>query len=444
LASILRQLFQAGSDPRYREERARLDLWRARILSGYCAVLYPSFWLLDLVVYPERARLFGLMRAGVVALAVPLLMTTYMPPRPWIAPAARALAVIATTAVGYMCAATEGFRSNYVIGVIICLMAISTIELFHMAQLLAVHGGVLVSYAGMNTWLAPHPATPDVVSSLAFLSGASCFCVVASGLLEYQRQRLFEAQALLGVRNGELERANQHQREFLRTITHELRTPLNATLGFVDLIRESEAQLSAANLRRLERIAGGSRRLLQIINDILDLSKIEAGRLATKSAPFNVFELLDEVGQLTRGLLHHRDVEVVVEAPLDLILQSDEARVRQILINLAGNAAKFTPSGRITLRATATEEGGVEMAVIDTGVGIPDAQHARVFEAFTQTAEGASKGGTGLGLNIVSRLMGLLGGVVGMRSEVDRGTTFTLRFPKTFQRGSDGRRSYRG
>jgi signal transduction histidine kinase len=273
---ILRQLFQAGSDPRYREERVRLDVWRARILSGYCAVLYPSFWFLDLVVYPERARLFGLMRAGVVALAVPLLIVTYMAPRPWIAPAARMLAVMATTAVGYMCAATEGFRSNYVIGVIICLMAISTIELFHMAQLLAVHGGVLVSYAGMNRWLAPHPATPDVVSSLAFLSGASCFCIVASGLLEYQRHRLFEAQALLGVRNGELERANQHQREFLRTITHELRTPLNATLGFVDLIRESEAQLSTANLRRLERISGGSRRLLQIINDILDLSKIEA------------------------------------------------------------------------------------------------------------------------------------------------------------------------
>src|SRR5262249_43227488 len=162
----------------------------------------------------------------------------------------------------------------------------------------------------------------------------------------------------------------------------------------------------------------------RLINDILDLSRLEAGRIEARPARFAVPHVLDDVAIETRALLGSKRVDVKVECEAD-VLASDELRVRQILLNLAGNAAKFTDEGRITLTANPSN-GGVVFAVEDTGLGIPDSAQAAIFEAFVQAHSGTHPGGTGLGLNIVRQLTWLLRGEVTFASRPGKGSVFRV------------------
>ena len=228
------------------------------------------------------------------------------------------------------------------------------------------------------------------------------------------------------------ENANRAKSEFLAKMSHELRTPLNAIIGFSQvLLRNRAGNLTAEDLTYLSRIAQNGRHLLELINDVLDLSKVEAGRLQPVLAPVQLDELVNEVLAQVGARVVRASVSLVAEMPKVLaVIQSDGMMLRQVLINLVGNAAKFTEEGRVVVRVSAHPETNVprRIEVEDTGIGIPPDRLQAIFESFQQADNSTSRryGGTGLGLAISRSLLELLGYRIEVRSEVGRGSTFTV------------------
>nr|WP_276570144.1 response regulator [Thiocystis violacea] len=227
----------------------------------------------------------------------------------------------------------------------------------------------------------------------------------------------------------EAERANQAKSLFLANMSHEIRTPMNAILGFSHLLGREITH--PGQLDRLAKIDGAAKHLLAVINDILDLSKIEAGKLTLRTVDFSPSALLDQVGSLIADRLQAKGLAFAVESDrLPPLLHGDATRLRQALINYLGNAVKFTDRGRILLLARLLEETAedllISFEVRDTGVGIADEALGRLFTAFEQ-ADGSSVrryGGTGLGLAITRRIAELMGGEAGVESEPGVGSRF--------------------
>jgi len=414
---------EPSADPAYLSAQTVMGQKRGLIMLGYVGLAYPSFFALDLFVYPERALEFGAMRGlhAVLGLGGLLLSRRVLGPTATLR-LAQAGAVSATTCVAAMCAVTEGFGSLYVVGMLICFLAISTIEVFRPAQLL----GVLVAISATYVWLNLQFTAVDLrqeVAAISFVAGAILFCGVSATLTERARRELFLVNANLHEKNQDLELARAMQGQFLSTVSHELRAPVNSMLGFVELVERRERGLEPKSQANLVRIKESGHRLLGFINDLLDLSKAEAGRMELRLSTFDLMAIVHEVAEATRALLLQRELPVFVLGPSSLIVRSDEHRVRQILTNLATNAAKFTEHGQITILVESHR--GVSFEVIDTGPGIAEESREIVFEAFRQV--GLSAGGTGLGLSIVQRLVLLLGGQIELESELGRGSTFRVR-----------------
>ena len=233
-------------------------------------------------------------------------------------------------------------------------------------------------------------------------------------------------------RNREVERANQLKSEFLASMSHELRTPLNAIIGFSDLLREQiAAQLNEKQQRHLSHISRGARHLLTLINDILDLSKIESGRLDLRLEKLSLPDDIEEVFTALRPLAAAKSLQLDVQIDRGLEIRADRTRFKQILYNLLSNAIKFTPEGgRITVEAQA-DEAVLRLAVSDTGIGIPPDEIETIFESFHQAAE-TTKGvreGTGLGLAITKRLVEMHRGQIWVESTPGEGSRFFLKLP---------------
>jgi PAS domain S-box-containing protein len=228
------------------------------------------------------------------------------------------------------------------------------------------------------------------------------------------------------------ETANSAKSQFLASMSHELRTPLNAIIGYSEMLEEdAEERGQPESVPDLQKIRAAGRHLLALINDVLDLSKIEAGKLELYLETFDLREAVVEVGTTILPLVEKNGNRLVVEAPSDLgAMRSDLTRVRQVLLNLLSNASKFTEGGTITL-SVARRNGDVEFRVSDSGIGMTPEQMSRLFEAFSQAEASTTKkyGGTGLGLAITRRFCQLMGGEVTVSSEPGRGSTFTVRLP---------------
>ena len=238
-----------------------------------------------------------------------------------------------------------------------------------------------------------------------------------------------EQKEQLAVLNRKLAEATRAKSEFLANMSHELRTPLNAILGFSDLLLEQlGAGLSEQHARYLRNIGDAGRHLLELINDVLDLSKVEAGRIDMRKQTIDLGALLEPVVAAARTAADDIEITFSVEAPEDLSVQLDPARIRQVLYNLLSNAVKFTDAhGSVTLRVSAVGD-VLAMDVTDTGIGIPASSRSRVFGTFERLHEGrAATTGTGLGLALTKRLVELHGGTIDFDSEEGKGTTFRVR-----------------
>jgi signal transduction histidine kinase/DNA-binding response OmpR family regulator len=232
------------------------------------------------------------------------------------------------------------------------------------------------------------------------------------------------------------EAASQHKSQFLANMSHELRTPLNAIIGVTEMLREDASDLKREDeIEPLDRVLNAGRHLLGLINDILDLSKIEAGKMEIHIEEFAVAPLISDTVKTIDMLAAKNNNRLVVDCKPEIGgMQADQTRVRQALLNLLSNANKFTERGTVTVRAERHQENGrdwITMAVSDTGIGMTQEQVGRLFREFSQADSSTTRkyGGTGLGLAISRRFCQLMDGDITVESELGRGSTFTIRLP---------------
>ena len=234
-------------------------------------------------------------------------------------------------------------------------------------------------------------------------------------------------------KSAQLEVANRHKSEFLANMSHELRTPLNAVIGFSDvLIQRMFGELNEQQADYLEDIRSSGTHLLSLINDILDLSKIEAGRMELELAPFSLVAALNNAVTLVRERAqgHGIKLELDVAPALDTVV-ADERKLKQVVVNLLANAVKFTPDGGTVRLHAERDNGHVRLAVHDTGIGVAPEDQERIFEEFQQAGHQTerSREGTGLGLALSKRMVELHGGTISLESEPGKGSTFTVALP---------------
>jgi len=236
-------------------------------------------------------------------------------------------------------------------------------------------------------------------------------------------------------KNRQLAEASEHKSQFLASMSHELRTPLNAIIGLTEMMVANAARFGTEKaLEPLRRVNAAGTHLLSLINEILDLSKIEAGKLELNPERVDLARLIDEVIGTAGQLAEKNKNRLLVEAQENLgALTADSMRLKQILLNLLSDACKFTKEGEVALRVRRVADGRdwVELAVADSGIGMTAEQQAKLFQDFTQADSLTARryGGTGLGLAITRKLARMMGGDVTVTSELGKGSVFTVRLP---------------
>ena len=283
-----------------------------------------------------------------------------------------------------------------------------------------------------------HPALARLAEQLP-----KFMAVVADSYEQFDRDQVLRTRSL-DISSRELHQINEHLRtatqkaevasaaksQFLATISHEIRTPMNGVLGMAELLLDT--RLDPEQLQFARTIAQSGKALLSIINDVLDFSKIEARKLSLEHIAFDVFDSVDEIAALLAGAASGKGLTIVTRfgSELPRSLMGDPGRLRQILLNLAGNAIKFTHEGQVTISADveASDKTHVRLRfeVIDSGIGLDASAQTQVFDAFTQADNSTTRkfGGSGLGLSIAKQLVQLMGGEIGVNSEIGQGATF--------------------
>jgi signal transduction histidine kinase len=251
-------------------------------------------------------------------------------------------------------------------------------------------------------------------------------------VIAIENVRLFDE---IQDKNRQLQMASEHKSQFVSSMSHELRTPLNAIIGLTEMMVKNAARFGTEKaLEPLRRVNAAGGHLLSLINEILDLSKIEAGKLELNPEPVNLATLIDEVIGTAGQLAEKNKNRLIVEAQENLgRLTADSMRLKQILLNLLSNACKFTKEGEVALRVRKVADGRewVELAVADSGIGMTAEQQAKLFQDFTQADSLTARryGGTGLGLAISRKLARMMGGDMTVTSEPGKGSVFTVRLP---------------
>jgi signal transduction histidine kinase len=248
-------------------------------------------------------------------------------------------------------------------------------------------------------------------------------------------QRVLERTAEIQDKSRQLAEASERKSQFLASMSHELRTPLNAIIGLTEMMATNAARFGTEKaLEPLRRVNAAGTHLLSLINEVLDLSKIEAGKLELNPERIDMARLIDEVVGTAGQLAEKNKNRLVVEAAEDVgTLTADSLRLKQILLNLLSNACKFTKEGEVALRVRKVVDGHawIELAVADSGIGLTAEQQAKLFQDFTQADSLTARryGGTGLGLALSRRLARMMGGDVTVASELGKGSVFTVRMP---------------
>jgi signal transduction histidine kinase/HAMP domain-containing protein len=287
---------------------------------------------------------------------------------------------------------------------------------------------------GVVVLLADPPA-PEAVEFAARAAGQLAIALSnarAYATLQHLASALKERNAALEKQRDQLREMNRLKSEFLANVSHELRTPLNAVLGYTEIIGEGVyGPVTPEQTEALDGILESGHNLLTLINQILDLSKVESGKVDLYVTDVAVHEVIHAVVSEAQALTKDRPYQVRVRIPTRLVLKTDAARLKQVLTNLVSNAIKFTEKGAVQVEMAPMADGGCTIAVRDTGIGIRREHQQLIFEEFRQVDGSSTRkyGGTGLGLAIVRRFVQLLGGTVTVQSEPGVGSTFTVRLP---------------
>ncbi|MCL6494889.1 MAG: response regulator, partial [Ignavibacterium sp.] len=252
-------------------------------------------------------------------------------------------------------------------------------------------------------------------------------------------EQLKEKARELEIQKEKAEESTKLKSQFLASMSHELRTPMNSILGLTELILD-KAQLDDKNRERLEVVLKSGKRLMNLINDILDLSKIEAGKMEIREEEILLEELIEDVASTIQPLINEKGLRFTINRKCDtrVIITTDKGRVSQVLINLLGNAVKFTDRGNIELSVAITEDNFLVFSVSDTGIGIPEDAQKIIFEEFRQVDGSTTRrySGTGLGLAISKKIIDLLGGKIWVKSIVGKGSIFSFTIPVHYRNDS--------
>jgi signal transduction histidine kinase/ligand-binding sensor domain-containing protein/CheY-like chemotaxis protein len=275
-----------------------------------------------------------------------------------------------------------------------------------------------------------HVEAPPWMRWWAWVAYVLLLIILAGLLLHNWRRRLAQRHHMQMVEQQRqmAEAASAAKTQFLATLSHEIRTPMTGVMGMAELLLSTPLNPLQHDYTQAMQRSGSM--LLKLLNDALDLARIEAGRLELEPSPFDPRQLLEDVAQLEQGLAHAKGIRFVLEVADDLPAQlvGDALRIKQVLLNLANNALKFTERGNVTLRAQRTAD-GLLLSVSDTGPGIPEASQARLFQRFEQEEGPQRRAGSGLGLAICRELVDMMKGSIELESRVGHGSTFRVRLP---------------
>jgi len=313
---------------------------------------------------------------------------------------------------------------------------------FFLGRVFGLASGLLLAVATVVLGATQPPPDAALMAALSrtFVATAAMATLMSAHLAWTYEGGRMRAEAELRAANAALEEArraaqaaDRSKTEFLQHVSHELRTPLNSLIGHGELLREELGDLGEARLAAdVVQICDTSAHMLALINELLDISRIEAGAVVLELGPVDVGGLARSVAEAMRPLMAaQRNTLTLAVADGLAPLTTDARRLRQLLLNLLGNACKFTEGGEVTLGAAPAADGGLRLWVRDTGVGMTPAQLARIFEPFVQVDASAERRarGSGLGLAITRRIVELLGGAITVTSEPGRGSEFALTLP---------------
>ena len=280
------------------------------------------------------------------------------------------------------------------------------------------------------------PFTNIEQALMQIISSQAAISIDNARLYSAQQRQVTEIAAQkreLEIANAQIAEISRLKSEFLANMSHELRTPLNAILGFSEILKDNLVELTDEQKQEcLQNIHTSGKHLLELVNDVLDLSKIEAGRMELSYDRFGVFDAVREVHNVIRSLSERRDIDLSINiTPTELEVRADKSKFKQVLYNLLSNAIKFTAQGGRVWVSGRSDDGELIIDVGDTGVGIPPEHHTRIFDEFYQLDSATTRQveGTGLGLSLTRRLVDLHSGRISLESEPGKGSVFTVRIP---------------
>jgi signal transduction histidine kinase len=424
----------------FREEIAGLFVERARFLLWSALVLYPAFWILDLLTAPELSLRFLAIRGGVCAIYLVGLIAVSSRSALRLAPPVVLLGAVASVAgISMMAAHIGGFSSHYFAGNLIVLFVIGFFLPWELPVVAVLCALIIATYTGIE--LMVEGPTREMTGPLFYLSGAAVFTFLAVLSTRRTLRRDLSLRLQLARANEELKELDKAKSRFFANVTHELRTPLTLLLGPLDALRTEEDD--STRLQLLDAMSSNARRLLRQVDALLEGARLESGRLRLQPRPDNLGRVLAELAAAAAPHAAQRGLTLKTEGLEDLPDSLfDVEKAETIAANLLSNAVKLTPAGGLVTIRAATAGEQIIFEVEDDGPGIPENQLEKIFDRFHQVdaPHSRAEGGTGLGLALSRELARLHGGDVTVRSRPGAGAIFRVELPLEAQPQPERRR----